>query len=99
MIKYPIYDDKTCELLFEADIDTTENADEALKKRLAVIWAIEQGESLVGADLSEADLSGLDLSGVDCTGALDGQKCLVQICEARFWMALICSTRFWMSKT
>jgi uncharacterized protein YjbI with pentapeptide repeats len=74
MIHYQIHHTsstaKRKKVLFTAPILAAENADESLKKRLAVIWAIEHKVRLAYADLSNADLSGLDLSGVDFTNAI-----------------------------
>ena len=72
-MKYNIQDTKG-EVLFTAEIECHAYTVDSRRKRLAVLWAIENGKSLKGADLryanlSEADLSGTDFSGTDLKGA------------------------------
>ena len=54
---------------FTADIDCAEGASEATKKGLAVLWALKNGATLAGADLSRANLSRADLYGANLSRA------------------------------
>jgi uncharacterized protein YjbI with pentapeptide repeats len=64
MIKYRLYDRWQLNF-FDADIYAFKSDDESIKKRLAVLWAIQHGYHLRFIDLSDANLSGLVLSDVD----------------------------------
>ena len=61
MLNYPIFD-RSGYPLFTAKIDCDESESDAMKKRLAVFWAIKNNVSLSGADLSGADLTNANLS-------------------------------------
>ena len=69
MIKYEVKNRDTDEVQFIAEIDCEETEREAVKKRLAVEWAVENGADLTGADLTGANLTGANLSGASliCT--------------------------------
>lgn len=68
-MKYKIKERFTNKTRFIANIDCEENAEQSIKKRLAVEYALRNQISLRGVDLSGADFSGLDLDDVDFTGA------------------------------
>ena len=67
-MKYDIYN-KTGDVLFTAEIGCKEDTPDAVKKGLAVKWALENKVSLAYADLDSADLRGANLSGVNVRGA------------------------------
>ena len=56
-ISYPVYYFFTGDVLFTAQIDCSEDAPDAIKKRHAVLWAVANDQSLLrGANLRDADL-------------------------------------------
>lgn len=65
----PIYNRETGEVQFTADVDCDEAHDDAYKRGLAVQWAIENDEPLMGANLNGAYLVQADLHGVNLLGA------------------------------
>ena len=64
-MKYKIKNCFSSEVQFIAEIDCDENTSEALKKGLAVKWALKNKADLAGANLEDADLTGADLEGVN----------------------------------
>jgi uncharacterized protein YjbI with pentapeptide repeats len=62
MIKYDIKNKYTSTVMFTAEIDCDESSKDPYKKRLAVLWALENNIDLINADLSWADLSKANLS-------------------------------------
>jgi hypothetical protein len=68
-ISYSVYSRFTGDFLFTAQIDCSEDASDAIKQRRAVLWAIANGQSLIGASLSGADLIGANLIGANLIGA------------------------------
>ena len=69
--KYVEYhmEDVNGDIRFSAKIFCKESDKDSYKKRLAVLWAIENRASLNYTNLSGADLSGLNLSGLDLSGS------------------------------
>lgn len=63
-MQYDIYDRYTEEVQFTAEIEADESTPDPWKKRLAVLWAIENN-----VDLSGANLSGINMSGASLIGA------------------------------
>ncbi len=68
MLNYPIFD-RSGSLLFTAKIDCDEHESDAMKKRLAVFWAIKNHVPLSNANLSDANLSDVYFSDVDFSNA------------------------------
>lgn len=64
-MKYEIRHRLTGKVLFAAEINCEENAPDSLKKRLAVLWALENGASLEEASLRGANLRGVNLRRVN----------------------------------
>ena len=79
MIKYEIKNRFTGDVQFLAEIDCASDERTPIKRRMAVLWALENradlseadlsGANLRGSSLRWADLSGADLSGVNLRGA------------------------------
>ena len=65
MMKYVIKNIHTGKPLHTAEIDCKESDAESYKLRLAVLFAVERGLSLRGADLQNANLTGANLRNAD----------------------------------
>ena len=66
---YEVKNRFTGKVQFTADIDCADDAAESKKRGLAVLWAVQNGANLYGANLSEANLSGANLSEANLRGA------------------------------
>lgn len=66
---YPIRNRFTGGIQFTARIVCDPNASEALKRGLAVRWALKNGADLTGADLTDVDLTDADMRGAEMVGA------------------------------
>jgi hypothetical protein len=69
MIAFDILSRFCGEVRFTAQIDCADDAPLSTKRRLAVMWAIENKANLTGANLTWADLTRADLTGANLTGA------------------------------
>lgn len=65
MITYDIYNVLSGEVQFTAEINCEESVSQAFKRRLAVLWALENGADLCGADLSIVNFIGINFSNVN----------------------------------
>jgi hypothetical protein len=68
MIKFDVLNRFTRNVQFTAEIECNENLETAIKRNLAVRWAVENGADLNGADLSRAELRDVNLRGADLYG-------------------------------
>ena len=90
-MKYDVPNRFSGETQITADIDCADDASEATKRGLAVLWAVKSDADLRGANLSGAYLRGADLSGADLSGANLGTgkiKGLYQLGDPDSWYAL-----------
>ena len=68
-MKFEVRNCRTGDLLFVVDIPAYIHANGSVLLRLAMLWAVENNQSLKDASLVDAYLSGVDLKGVDLSGA------------------------------
>ena len=79
MIKFDVFERFSGTLMFTAEIDCTDGAEESVKLGLSVKWALRnkanlyganlEGANLYDANLYDANLEGADLYDADLTGA------------------------------